>query len=125
MHTNCSYNPASEVWCIQVAETFDVDEAKACLQRFRGVSTGRLRRLMFDLRATRHLHTAGLGTMLFIRSCCEVPDSEAHIVYNDPQVGMILRLANLDRWFTLMPEGAALAGEKIPMRHGVEARHAS
>jgi len=125
MLTNCSFDPAAEAWRIRVAEAFDVDEAKACIKHFCGYSTGRLRRLVFDLTGTRRLHTAGLGTMLFIRSCCEIADADAQIVYNDPQVGMVLRLANMDRWFTLIPEGAALKGEKVPARQHEGTSHAS
>lgn len=124
MHASCHFDHTANEWRIRVGEVFDVEEAKDCIQRFRGFKEGCLRRLVFDLTATRHLHTAGLGTMLFIRSCCQVPDEEAHIVYTDPQVGMILRLANLERWFTLLPEGAALRDEKVSMRPVQVQRHA-
>ena len=125
MHTTSHFDHSANEWRIRVGEVFDVEEARACIQRFRGFKEGRLRGLVFDLTETRTLHTAGLGTMLYIRSCCQVSNEDAHIVYFDPQVGMILRLANLERWFTLLPQGAALREEKVSM-HPVQApRYAS
>lgn len=114
MKTTCSFDASADEWRIRVGDVFDVEEAKACMQRFRGFAGRRLRRLVFDLTGTRDLHTAGLGTMLFIRSCCKVSDEDAHIVFQNPQVGMILRLANLDRWFTLLPQGGAQLDDKMP-----------
>lgn len=120
MYSSCSFDPATGELRIRVADTFDVEEAKACMQRFRGFKGGRVGRLVFDLSKTQHLHTAGLGTMLYIRSCCPVSDENAHIVFHHPSVGMILRLANLDRWFRLIPEGPAQQSD-VPLRRMVRA----
>ena len=125
MHTTYQFDHSANEWRIRVGKIFDVEEAKACIQRFRNFKEDRLRRLVFDLTDTHNIHTAGLGTMLFIRGCCQVPDEDAHIIYLDPQVGMILKLANLGRWFTLVPEGAALHEEKVSMRPVQAQRYAS
>ncbi len=114
MDTKRSFEQQTGEWRIRVGAVFDVEEAKACIHRYRDFKEDRPRRLVFDLTGTRNLHTAGLGAMLFIRGCCQVHDADAHIVYQDPHIDMILRLAKLERWFTLLPQGAARAGDRSP-----------
>lgn len=89
---------------LQIAEEFDFAAAKRCLRQCREDTARRPARLTFDLTRTRRLHTLGLGTMLYIVSRYGMANGSATIVYTDPEVGDLLKMARLDRWFHLQTQ---------------------
>ncbi|MDD5390181.1 MAG: hypothetical protein PHD37_12595 [Gallionellaceae bacterium] len=92
-------------WRIRIGEIFDVDVARDCLRHCREDRKGLPKRLVFDLTQTRMLHTVGFGTMLYLKGRYRVTDGNAVILYADPEVGQLLRLAHLDRSFQLQAQG--------------------
>lgn len=89
---------------LQIAEEFDFAAAKQCLRQCREDTARQPTRLTFDLTRTRRLHTLGLGTMLYIVSRYGMANGNATIVYADPAVGDLLKMARLDRWFQLLSQ---------------------
>ncbi len=91
-------------WRICVGKVFDIDVARSCLRHCREDRKGLPKRLVFDLTQTRMLHTVGFGTMLYLKGRYRITDGNAVILYADPEVGQLLRLAHLDRSFQLQTQ---------------------
>ncbi len=102
MDTNkISVTPEGELH-IKVGRDFGLDEAVLCMRNCPHPSTESARRVVFDLRGTRTIQTAGLGFMLMVKERCQLSKENAVIVYDDPHIGQMLYLSHFEEKFHLV-----------------------
>jgi hypothetical protein len=111
-------------WCIRIGDVFDVEVADECLRYCRNERTVPPTRLLFDLTRTRLVTTAGIGTMLYIKSTYQVADDAAIILYQDAAVGEMLRESRIHRLFQLHARAALPVPDRVTSARGWEWCHA-
>lgn len=97
--------PAQDVWHFQVGEDFCLEEAVRCLRHGPGANWRRPGKVVFDLRGTRDLRTAGLGLMLLVWERTGLEGERFQILYDHVDVARILHLARFQEKFQLVCHG--------------------
>lgn len=95
-----------------IGKRFDLDTARALLRESATlVAMGQRPHLVFDLRGTEIMETAGIGMMLLLRDRYKVETEQATILVGDNRIQQMLEIAGLQRLFTIrLSHGADSAG---------------
>lgn len=87
---------------IKVGRDFGLDEAVLCMRHCPNGGSGGAKRVVFDLRGTRTMQTAGLGFMLMVKERCKLDKEQVVIKYDHQYIGQLLYLAHFEDKFSLV-----------------------